>query len=173
MYLNLVLCGVISTGGYVVPGSWAYHYFEAEEAAPHFRFEITIFSGTIYLLSTRPDFPPSFTAMAAATYMQIVKQSDDGEGSTHSIIVCNGAGRRHYVGLYGGERVATYIIHAAPFIGDCETGGEDEGYIEQRDSTIPILESSGAIAMRQLCYWRPMLSLTAIAMTSVLAVLPS
>lgn len=115
----------------MVPSTWAYHYFEPEEAEPHFTFEITLFSGSLYLLSTRLDYPPSFTAMAAATYMQIVDQAAAGEAGSYSVTVCGGAGRRHYVGLFGGDAMATYIIHAAPFAGDCETGGEDEGYIDQ------------------------------------------
>lgn len=156
----------------MVPGTWAYHYYEPEESAPHFTFEITLFSGSLYLLSTRPGYPPSFTAMAAASYMQIVDQSPQDEAASYSITVCDGVGLRQYVGLYGGEAMATYVIHAAPFDGKCETGGEDEGYIEQRRTAATNALGASSAAQDSARLGISILAPLAVAAVALLGALP-
>mmetsp|Transcript_23340 Transcript_23340/g.64760 ORF Transcript_23340/g.64760 Transcript_23340/m.64760 type:complete len:381 (-) Transcript_23340:259-1401(-) len=97
-----------TVGGYVVPGVWTYHFFTVPATATHFRFELTIYTGHVYLAAARQDYPPSFVTLGSNRYTRILSAVGT-DPSTYTINICNSGGQKHFLGMFGGDIVADYL----------------------------------------------------------------
>jgi len=118
---NLVISeikGVAKVIGSVSPGEWVYHYRKSDGNAskPHMRWSVHVNTGDLYLASERTSYPPGFATKIENNFQMLMSA----DAQDLDVFVCD-ADTKSYLGLYGGDYVADYVVTSETFAGECTT----------------------------------------------------